>query len=185
MTLIIKNKRGAVGSTLTWIAATFIIFFILAIYFVFLTIIYETKNIAGEDISISYAKTDTSNVKFLLNFLKSDAENGESVYDYLSTANIKDAEKIKFFSEKGKALLWKIFPEGTDNNPKYNSWMRLYYLNETEEQYPSGLSEKYTFDVAQFARRSSEYCIPKENNLIVIPIAPDKKIALCWQKHEL
>jgi hypothetical protein len=127
-----KNKKSTIGSTLTWIVATFIICFILVFFFIFLAINAPSEK--KESISLNYGYSKLIMMQGLINFLESD-NNGDTnaaLIEKLADSNEKaDYETLKknvqtYFKEDslcyGFAINSKnknIVPEeeGFNNNP--------------------------------------------------------------------
>ncbi|MDP1728715.1 MAG: hypothetical protein Q8L27_00745 [archaeon] len=171
-----KNKKSSIGTTLTWIVATFIIIFILILYFVFLGIIYEKNNPENKEIGISYSGVKISAVTFLIDFLKSDSGNGESIYDLLKKAGNndgKDSEREGLFEEKAENFLKSSFPLDS------YAGAFLYFYEEKDGNWI--FSQKYLYS----QESGKEAGTPPENRQniakveIVIPLG--KKIILIVQ----
>jgi len=174
----LKNKKAAVGSTLTWVVATFVIVFILAIYFIFGALTYVNKH-QDKDLNV-----DSEQEYFLLtynlkNFLASDAGYGETMYELCQNAwadpNL-DSLRDRIFEQKAEAFLTKYFSSIPPNS--YNSWMRIYPDNVQPEKSPISLFSN-EFDVYL----GLPLCDPSDDdNRRIIDLPGPNKLVVCIEK---
>ena len=108
---LLKNRKSAISSTLTWIIATFIILLILFVYFIFLGLTVTGKS---NDASVVFQPklSQLLVADSLIDFLKTPLEGG-TMQDLLEKSGAddgKDSERSKTFKEQAKVFLETNFP---------------------------------------------------------------------------
>ena len=137
MKTLIKNKKGDFGATLTWVFATFLIFFILLI-FVIVTLALRAKEGQIEITKENYVG-QLATTENLIAFLQSPVEfDGQKMkVKDLIQENLKDDEqKQKLFFEEAKKFREFSFPS---SDGYYLFDLRLYDtgFKDKREIYPS------------------------------------------------
>ena len=141
------NKRAAIGATLTWIVAIFIILFIMIIFLVAITELGFVKKTIGVNKN-EQGNNNLVSTELALVYLNSEI-NGVKVKDYIMEVRerVPDFQEytIDFFSDAYKKSRYKVrvtLQEFDDNgNPKYATPFVL------TESY--SLRSGYCFDTSQ------------------------------------
>ncbi|MEK6885733.1 MAG: hypothetical protein AABX17_02095 [Nanoarchaeota archaeon] len=109
---LLLSKHSSEASTIVWIAATFVIILIMMLYFILVSITYADKDKSETSIAITYDNSEVAVTKALVGFLESDVGNGETIYDLVLKADIKDGkedEREKIFEDKATEFLQKNY----------------------------------------------------------------------------
>jgi len=109
---LLSSKQSSEASTLVWIVATFIIVAIMAVFFIFMSMIYINNGKSETSVSVTYENSELSATRALIGFLESDAGNGGKIYDLTFNAGIgdgKENERKKIFEDKARAFLQKNY----------------------------------------------------------------------------
>lgn len=107
------NKKAAIGSTLGWLVATFIIVLILIAYFTFLSFFYLGGKSETSKIELSGDTLKLDATRALIGFLESDAGNGEKIYDLAVDSEVKDGKedaRETLFESKAEEFLKNYYP---------------------------------------------------------------------------
>ena len=176
-----RNKKGAIGATLTWIVAIFIILFILIVFLVLVAALGFFKGgieIKSEDLG----ENKLILTQNLFRFLNSPVGNDGTVYDLISKADAVEGqeERKEIFEQEAEKFLQESFPVGYKDY--WRVWVRVYKADEEIGQYYiSSISSDY--EVSNFFRGESGgiSCEPDRTNTFFVSIfvAPDKKLAIC------
>jgi hypothetical protein len=182
----LKCKRSQEAGTLSWIFGTFMVLIIMIIYIVLTGALFAKSG--GTNTGQFDTLSTSAITESLIGFLNSDAGEYGTVYDLVKKSDADDsfkANRLEIYKSKSKTFLWTNFPGGTENNPDYTAWIRVYPINENIGQYTdlTGLTARYEVSQVYWGHQTTDLCVPGISNLIVIPILLDKKIAVCWQKH--
>jgi hypothetical protein len=191
-----KNKKAQIAATITWVIASLIIVFILAIYLSAVYFMGLKKTVYGEDERVGIANNLQDHLllqqKFLL-FLNSPVEfdNEEFLVKNLIISEPETGEE-KF--EKFQELVEKFMDENimeedypvdvVRGRPK-RAWFRLYALDEEVKQYSShGDGIKYMdYEVYRGTSRARTYpCNPDDyrgGSILLYLINGNKKITMC------
>lgn len=164
----ITNKKSQIPSTIVWIVGTFLVLLIMVLYLVFGGITYLDKGQSKMVLSDESEKFSREYVAgSLLNFLDSETSNGETIYEILSNADIRDKDEsmIKIFQDEASKFLQQTFSENEDN---IVGSLGLYYYNPEKKEYYS--MADYT---AIQAYTSSMISVPEIYSFNV-PIYPNK-----------
>jgi len=136
--MVIRNKKGAIGATLTWIVATFIILFILIIFLVGVGVLSLTKGKIeiGSEVSL---KKELVLSEVSLAYLNSEID-GKKVKDFIGGNTEEEYTKLAkhsldFFEKHD--LLWRIYIFEPDKiNPfvlTKKDWDRKKFICDPEE----------------------------------------------------
>lgn len=188
--IYLNSKRSQIGTTLTWVAALFVILFIMAV-FIGATLLIAKAKVAtvprafgGENSQLSYSETALLEQK-LTSFVNMKLGNGDTIYQLLMKAGNNDGnetDRQKLFNEKAaeffkdipetgfyaRLSLYKIAVEGP-GNPLYS------------EDNPSktvSLIENPNY----IAANGPPIELAGSTASWTIPIYPDKRLTLLLQK---
>ncbi len=193
-----KNKSGGISITLSWFAATIIVFFIILGGLFFEGTIISAKKGFSSDNSLQFkgvhdAAIEREFVSFLdskINFEGKDMRVVDLISDKYSTGNEKYFTE---FQKQGKSFMnkfsnWQWFSSSgfaTYNSTYGNSWIRVYDASEKTEEYYSPNQEHYPS--AYIIESTPLYigapkCNPFGNSLFFeIFISSNKRVALCME----
>jgi len=167
---IINKKRAQIPSTIVWIAGTFLVLLIMILYLVFGGITYLDQGQSKMILSQNSEKFSRNYVTgSLLNFLDSNASNGETIYEILSKVDVKkkDEARTNIFQDETRKFLQQTFP---DNERNIVGSLAVFSYDPNKKEYYS--MPDYT--VVQ-AYTSSMIDI-QEIYSFQIPIFPDKYV---------
>lgn len=200
---LLKSKLSQEAGTLSWIFGTFIILVIMGIY-VFLTgALFVARG------GMDNGQFDTSSMSMitenLIDFLHSDAGEYGTFYDLAVRADISDDSsdaRLKIWKNATESFLRENFPGGSDSNPSYSAWIRIYSSDSEVQQFTdlTGFQAKYNIQRVWWGRQTSDSCSPHyfnrplkytrekaddytDFNTVIMPLIPNKKIAVCWQNY--
>jgi len=180
------SKKAQIGATLTWFAAFVIVFFIMILFVFFCAVLAGEKKIGSVMSFDTLADKGSLNIQdisslkgSLILLLNSPADKEQSFYEFLSGLNVQEEkqEDIKLFEEQTKKFVEDNLNVG-EGNIYYRSWIRVYPIGEEISQYFGGKFQKALFS---HGGSGGIDCDPleKDATFIVIPIIPNKKIAIC------
>lgn len=124
----IKNKKAAIGATLTWIVATFIIFFILLI-FVLLTLVISKSKDKPMISEITAANEKLALTENLISFLNMPAESDNKIQikDLIIESKNTELEKefknfINKLEPKPECYIFRVERDGKTDFEVYDAW---------------------------------------------------------------
>jgi hypothetical protein len=194
------NKKADFSSTLLWMIAAFILFFVLFIFFFYVVGIGGIKTINKDEIVKS--GYDSSNDIVLLesfhSFLNSQIEyNGKLIFvkDLIINEPESDKDKYQEFKKLANEFMenyvMKVSETGGDR-PSLGSvrtaWLRIYGFDETIKEYSSiqsGIRVNYDryYDYEIRRQKIETPCRPftPEANMFYYIIPKNKRIILCLE----
>ena len=183
--IFLKNYRGQVGVTITWMVAFIVIFFIMLVFVGIVATTAAKKGVGKNEIIIienGFNKLEAQ--RDLIRFLNSEVEfNGQkmSFKDFISKVD-DSKDKENKFKEVAEIFMNNNFPVEGNNKIYYRVWMRIYSPNDKIEQYYT-ISGNKNYEVSSFSRGGAGgvNCDPLEENAVVINflISNNKKIVVC------
>jgi hypothetical protein len=103
---MLGNKKGAVGSTISWVATTFIIVFLMIFLIVFTSLIYKTKGKGSFELETQTAAMGPGQINSFLNYLEINNSDGKTNLDKLKEEDFSFLYKDFYSSgEQTKKLL--------------------------------------------------------------------------------
>ncbi|OGJ20403.1 hypothetical protein A3K73_00115 [Candidatus Pacearchaeota archaeon RBG_13_36_9] len=175
------RKAQSIGSGITWMVATPIIFCILALF-----LLISLASYAADKKGITITKGDMFAEKLILTkklvgFLNKQAGEAQTVKDLILQAGVGDGEKerIKLFRAEAGAFIEEVFGSGCK---KYSrSWIRIY---KTADE--TGWDRYTNYDSLKciIGGNGGIYCDPDNSNAFVVNFLADsdKLIVLCGDK---
>ncbi len=184
-----RSKKAAVASTLTWIVATVIIFFIMAVYFVFIGIMYASGE-SGSKISVTYDSPELLITRTLIGFLEMPVDfEGKTIQAYQLVAdfelNDENEKRFEKFKELAQIFVDKNFVRG-EKSAYEGAGVRIYSAE--EKIFSSEYERKYSGYSAQTKSGSALKFLcdnsPPARTSTAVYISGTKKVALCVEYEQ-
>ncbi len=165
---MIKSKKSQVGTTMSWVVAVIVIFFIMLVFLALASQLAATKSLSLSNLFASkeqkyqeaeFTKSDLTNL--LLTFLntKTGRDSKETIYDLLAKANVNDetsSQRKNILNEMAAKFLESNFPAasysssisltGSDGKTIVNGYSAYNYETSTPEA-PEYYSDSYSLSV--------------------------------------
>jgi len=183
MIRMIKNNRAQTGTTLTSVLGILIIFILMFVLVVGVLFIAGDRKLdpwnSGKTTKEGKIKNDLVLMENLIYFLNTRMENGETLYELISKADIPEgkAERESIFKREAEKFMLEYFPTGGFFEINWaRNWMRVYDYNEEIGQ----IGYDWIYDVSE-GYRSNGPCDPYRADAVFVTlfVIPDKKIAVC------
>ena len=183
------NKKGAIGTTITWVFAVFIILFMIVIFFAGVGWLTAKQKFTGGGYEASLtgerATLDLGLNNNLVSFLESSVEfEGEeiSISDLIEMSAVEHGTGSSLFNERANEIFSDLYPsEGFTRRldivvgpiVTHPWWVRVYNL----EDKPRGFERTIPDD---FFHAGGYRCAPfSQGSLTTVYFVGDKKVVFC------